>query len=268
MAATSALHAAGPSDSYVGSTATFSLEHKTDVPGKTLNPGKYAIIVVDQFSDRMVVRVQSETGKDHAIFLGVPDPAIGAASAGGPVEWKKGPTGAPALRGFAFSPGSGVEFVYPKAEAAQIATKNSAQVVAVDPESESLPPVRNMSKDDMQMVSLWTLSLTSVGTAKDKTPAIAAQKYQGETIGAARPALAAKSAPVQTEPPKEVAKLDPPAMGEHSIPALPRRRPVVAKLPHTGSPVATVGFLGIFCLLAAGALRLGSVFAGWRASRG
>jgi hypothetical protein len=264
LAATSSLYALAPSGSYVGSTAVFSIGSKTDVPGKTLTPGQYAIIIVDQYSDRMLVRVQNETTKEHVIFLGVPQSAIGEASARGPVEWKNGPGGAPALRGFAFSPRSGVEFVYPKGEAVQIATRNSAKVIAVDPDSENMPPVSNMSKDDIQMVSLWALSLTPVGP-KDKAPTIAAKKYQGEQIDTTQAALA-KSAASQTEQPKDVASLEQPNFGANPAPA--KRRPVIAKLPHTASPVAFIAFCGIFCLMAAGILRAASMFTTLRASRG
>jgi hypothetical protein len=268
LAVTPGLCALGQSDSYVGSTANFSIASKTDVPGKTLNPGHYAIVIVDQFSDRMVVRVQNETSKDHVIFLGVPQPAIGQTAAQGPVEWKSGPTSEPALRGFAFSPHAGVEFVYPKGEAVQIATRNSAKVVAVDPDSESLPPVKNMSKDDMQMVSLWTLSLTSIGP-KDKTPAIAAQRYQAEPVNTTPAPVVAQLAPVAPSQPQEVASLEQPKLPQsNTTPAQARRRPVIAKLPHTGSPVTSIAFFGILCLMAAGFLRLGSIFTNWHASRG
>ncbi len=261
LAATSGLYALAPSDSYVGSTAVFSIGSKIAVPGKTLTPGQYAIIIVDQYSDRMLVRVQNETTKEHVIFLGVPQSALGAESARGLVEWKNGPGGAPALRGFAFSPRSAVEFVYPKSEAVQIATKNSAKVIAVDPDSESMPPVGNMSKDDIQMVSLWALSLTPVGP-KDKGPAIAAKKYQGEQID---PAALAKSAASQTEQPREVASLEPPSAS--GTPAPVKRRPVIAKLPHTASPVAFIAFFGMFCLMAAGLLRAASMLTPVRVSK-
>jgi hypothetical protein len=257
LAFTSGLYALTPSDSFVGSTAVFTIGSKTDVPGKTLSAGQYAIIIVDQYSDRMLVRVQNETTKEHVIFLGVPQPSLGEASASGPVEWKNGPGNKPALRGFEFSPRSGVEFVYPKSEAVQIATKNSSRVIAVDPDSESLPPVSNMSKDDMQMVSLWTLSLTPVGP-KDKGPAIAATKYLGEPIDTTQSALAKSGAPA-TEQPRQVARLEQPNLGKSDVAAPVRHRPVIAKLPHTASPVALIAFSGIFCLMFAAFLRLGSI---------
>jgi hypothetical protein len=267
LAVTSGLYALAPSDSYVGSTAVFSIGSKTGVPGKTLTPGQYAIIIVDQYSDRMLVRVQNETTKEHVIFLGVPQSALGAESARGPVEWKNGPGNSPALRGFAFSPRSGVEFVYPKSEAVQIATQNSAKVIAVDPDSESMPPVSNMSKDDIQMVSLWALSLTPVGP-KDKGPAIAAKKYQGEQIDTAQAALA-KSAASQAEQPREVATLEQPNTGVQAASPTPaKRRPVIAKLPHTASPVAFIAFCGMFCLMAAGILRAASMLTTLRLGKG
>jgi hypothetical protein len=264
LAATSGLYALAPSDSYVGSTAVFSIGSKTDVPGKTLTPGQYAIIIVDQYSDRMLVRVQNETTKEHVIFLGVPQSALGDASPRGPVEWKNGPGGAPALRGFAFSPRAAVEFVYPKSEAVQIATRNSARVIAVDPDSESMPPVSNMSKDDIQMVSLWALSLNPVGP-KDKGPTIAAQKYQGEQIDTTQTALGKRV----SERPRNVASLEQPNMAERGDTSVAAKRlPVIAKLPHTASPVALVAFCGIFCLMMAGFLRATAMLTTLRVSKG
>jgi len=210
--------------------------------------------------------VQSETTKEHVVFLGVPQPSIAEASTRGPVEWKNGPGNKPALRGFAFSPRSGVEFVYPKSEAVQIATRNSARVVAVDPDSENRPPVANMSKDDAQMVSLWELSLAPVGP-KDKGPAIAARKYTGGQIDTSQPALA-KNVPAQTQQPKQVATLEQPNLGVQAAnPAPVRPRPVIARLPHTGSPVALTVLCGLLCLMAAAFLRLGSILTTLPASK-
>jgi hypothetical protein len=261
LAATSGLYAVDRPNSYVGAASVFSIGKKTDVPGKTLVPGEYSIIVADQFSDRVIVKLQNETTKDSAIFLGVPQPELGEAPARGPVVWKAGPGGTPALRGYAFSPGSKVEFVYPKDEAVEIATRNAEKVIAVDPASEGLPPVKNMSKDDMRMVNLWALALTTVGP-NDKKPAIAAKRYEG--VQTTQPPALAKNAPAAPQQ-QNVAKLEQPNLGGQSgdgaATSSAKRRPVIAKLPHTGSPVALIAFFGICCLMTGVLLRVGSIVA-------
>jgi hypothetical protein len=239
LAATSSLYATARPESFVGETSIFSIKNKTDVPGMTLNPGQYAILIVDQYSDRMIVRVENQKTKEDTIFLGIPQPAISESR--GPVQWQSGPNGAPAMRGFVFSPASKVEFVYPKADAVAIATKNAAQIVAVDPASEKMPPMNNMSKDDMKMISLWALSLTPVGP-DNKAPTIAAKKYEPD--------------------PTQVASLEQPRMGNQSSDAAPiKRKPVVARLPHTASPVGLIAICGMFSLLAAALLQVGSMAA-------
>jgi hypothetical protein len=258
FAATSALYSSDRSNSYVGMASIFSIGNKTEIPGKTLAPGQYSILVVDQYSDRMLVKVENEKTKDYSIFLGVPQPALDQQTSHGPLDWQKGPGGSPALRGYAFSPGTRVEFVYPKDQAVQIATKNAAKVVAVDPASEGLPPVANMSKDDARMVSLWALSLSTVAP-NDKKPAIAAAKYEGVRIDAA-PQSAASTAPAQ---PQQIAKLEQPNLtSQGSAPealAPAKRKPVIAKLPHTASPMSLIALWGAFFLMASLFLRLGLV---------
>jgi hypothetical protein len=251
LAAWPALNALAQLDKYSGASSTFSIVNKTDVPGKALNPGDYSIKVVDELTDRMIVRVENQTTKDYAILLGVPHAAPADAVTPGPLDWKAGPGGSPALRGFSFAPGLTVEFVYPKNEAVEIATQNAGTVIAVDPVSQGLPPMKNLSKDDLRMVELWGLSMAPVGP-DNKAAAIQAKKYQVELPVGGRPV-----------PPQQVASLNQPSTGSQSDMAAvaPAKRPVVAKLPHTASPVALIAFCGIFCLTAAGSLRLGSIIA-------
>ena len=70
-----------------------------------------------------------------------------------------------------------VEFVYPKADAVAIAKSNQSKVPAIDPASEGKVADKNLSQDDMEVVTLWLLSSTTVGP-NDSAPAIKAEKYQ------------------------------------------------------------------------------------------
>ena len=145
-----------------GATANFTLTQQTRVPGSTLKPGQYTIRVVDHLSDRLIVRVDSANGKTHTTFLGLQD-ANGAAGSPGVVNWTNDADRTAYLKGFQFpNTSSLVEFVYPKAEAVAIAKSNQSKVPAIDPASEGKPTDKNLSKDDMEVVTLWLLSSTTV----------------------------------------------------------------------------------------------------------
>ena len=235
---------AGTAALCVAQTASqFTVTEQTKVPGLTLKPGTYSIRVVDHLSDRLIVRVDGTQGDAHSTFLGIQNGKITKPSSSGPVVWTKSPKGGTILRGFEF-PGGGsvVEFVYPKAEAVSIATVNDSKVPAIDPASEGKVADKGLSKDDLEVVTLWLLSSTTVGP-NDSKPAIAAEKYVAP-------------------PSNQVASAGPaPEMGGASAPqAAPapvrKAKPVIAKLPHTASVMPLVWMLGAFCLIGAALLRV------------
>ena len=239
-----------------GASAPLAITQTTQIPGETLKAGDYSISIVDQLADRMIVRIDSKSNSHHAIFLGVQTNA--ASDGNGPVLWQTGLHKAAALRGFNFTNGKRVEFVYPKAEAAALAKENSARVIAVDPASEGhSAALKNLSQDELQTVNLWMLSLTTTGV-NDKTPAILAQRYEGPV--AAEPVVAVNK-PVPA-PPAQVASVQEPAMVQ---PALSQRggaskpvarRTVIAQLPHTGSYQPLVWLAAMLSLLGAGIVRV------------
>jgi hypothetical protein len=246
-------HAWQSSGGLVGTSSTFTVDQKTEVPGATLKPGTYRLRIVDQLDDRMIVRVDRSAGAEHAVFLGVPHDGLSEAKTPGPLTWKSGIHGTPALRGFQYAGGSAVEFVYPKTEAVELAKLNAAKVVAVDPDSEGKPVLKDMSPDDLRLIHLWMLSLTTV-TPNDKTPGIVAQKYQSED---ARPtkSLARSNA---AEHATTVANLERP---NNLQPAKPvdqskRQEHAVTKLPHTASQLPMIALCGLLSFLTAGGLRM------------
>lgn len=248
LAGSATLYAAEPAASQ------FTVSEQSKVPGLTLKPGTYSIRVVDHLADRLIVRVDSTQGDTHATFLGIQNSKIAKPSSSGPVVWSKSPKGPATLRGFEF-PGGGsvVEFVYPKNEAVSIAKVNDAKVPAIDPASEGKVADKSLSKDDMEVVTLWLLSATTVGP-NDSKPAIQAEKYKApeETEVAA--------APTQSAPPAAPhASYNPPAPAPSAPPqqvaALHRPKPVIAKLPKTASDLPLVWMLGGFSLLGAALLR-------------
>lgn len=192
-------------------STSFTVSELTAVPGRTLPPGQYTIHVVDHLADRYILEVTGANGQYHTLFLGIPEGHLsGARGTQGMIRWSQPSNGADYLRGWrSASLPTALEFAYPKADAVAVAKANNAQVPAIDPESDHMVQQTSLSKDQMQIVTLWLLSPTKVGP---NAPAgIAAKRYQ------------------------EVARVEQP--------------PVVKKLPHTASLLPLVWLAGAFSLL-------------------
>jgi hypothetical protein len=210
-----ALWAAGPANS----AADFTISNPSHIPGATLEPGTYTIHVVNRLSDRVILKVDSTKGDLHSTFLGIPNSEIQKPASSGPVKWANPADGSQYLKGWYF-PGSAsvVEFVYPKAEAVAIAMSNPSKVPAVDPASEGKVTDNTLSQNDMQLLTLWLLSLQQVGPsdAAEAKPGIKAERYT------------------------QVASV---------------QKPVIKALPHTASMVPFVWLAGFCSLIAAAMLR-------------
>jgi hypothetical protein len=167
--------------SWAASPATpsndFTLSTASHIPGATLQPGAYTIHVVNHLSDRVILKVDAVNGSAHSTFLGIPNAKIDKPAGNGPVKWANTADGTSYIKGWYF-PGSSsvVEFVYPKAEAVAIASSNPAKVPAVDPASEGKVSDNTLSQDDMQLLTLWLLSLEQVGPGN--APSIKAARYE------------------------------------------------------------------------------------------
>ncbi len=195
--------------------ANFNVSDMTAIPGKTLPPGAYSIHVVDHLKDRYIVRVEGPANAS-TLFIGIPNKSLPHASQG-KIAWKTPTEGATYLRGWNFPAlPAPLEFAYPKADAVAVAKANNAQVPAIDPESEGMVSKASLSKDEMQIVTLWLLSPTRVGPG---APAgIQAARYQQVASAA--------------------------------------HKPVVARLPHTASPLPLFWLLGTLSLAGAFGLRM------------
>ena len=232
-------------------TASFSIQSPTAIPGKTLKAGTYTMEIVDHLRDRLILRVVGPNGKVESIFLAVENPAI-LRPAPGPLAWNAGSHHENALRGFTFPGRLSVEFVFPKAEAVELAKANSDKVEAIDPASDNLPSnVKELSSEDMQIVTLWTLTPSKVG-ADGKMPAISAVKYQP-------PATAPKVMEAKNSPPlnPSVAMAASQRATRTSGNAAPVRKPIVSSLPHTASDQPLTLLIGFTSLLLIGFIRLG-----------
>ena len=264
VAGSAVMYAAEPAASQ------FTVSEQSKVPGLTLKPGTYSIRVVDHLADRLIVRVDSAQGSEHTTFLGIQNSNIQRPDSSGPVVWSRSPKGGATLRGFEF-PGGGsvVEFVYPKNDAVSIAKVNDAKVPAIDPASEGKVADKSLSKDDLEVVTLWLLSSTTVGP-NDSKPAIQAEKYKAPaTTEVASTEPAAPTPPTPTTAPAYSApaptnSVRSRAPAPQQVAVMHKPKPVIAKLPKTASNMPLLWMLGGLSLLGAGLmrrLRLGAVSA-------
>ena len=157
----------------------FTTHTDTQIPGQNLKPGSYSIHIVDQLRDRYIVRVDDTRGNPVSTFIALRNPDFSASKTQGPVEWSNASGKKVALRGFVFPKNVTVEFVYPKSEAVELAKLNDSTVPAIDPQSEGRPLAFKLSEADRQVVTLWMLRPTRVGTGKG-TPAIEAERFQAQ----------------------------------------------------------------------------------------
>lgn len=259
-ASAGSVHAMAPGD-----PTTFAVTESTKVPGLTLKPGTYSIRVVDHLSDRLIVRVDDAAGATHSTFLGVQNSDMPQPGTPGAVTWPGKAGGTLAMRGFEFPDGGPVvEFVYPKEDAVAIAKENSAKVPAIDPASEGKVADPSLSKDDMEVVSLWMLSSTQVGPPNAQKAAIAAEKFKPTTTEAVNtpppppaPAPAPVPQPSAAPAPTQMASAAvPPSPAEQAAPAPKPHRAVVSKLPKTGSDMPLVLLIGMGSLAGAAGLRV------------
>lgn len=211
-------------------TSTFAVSKPTEIPGLTLQPGKYTIHVIDHLSERYIVRVDSPKHGIHSTFLALSDPATPKPATPGLELWQNAASSKEYVRGWLFKgePAT-LEFVYPKADAVAIAKSNNAKVPAIDPASEGRPPqLKGLSRTDLELVTLWLLSSTQVGPG-DNAGGIQAERY--------------------------------PSVTEASL-----HKPHIARLPQTASSLPWIGLLGALSLAMALFLRLQSVFSSRKAA--
>lgn len=255
------------------SSASLPIVNKTEVPGTSLSPGSYTIRLADHLKDRILIEIQKAGSNKPAVFLAYPSFALSQSGSTGPITYNKGLKNKPTLRGFTFPGGLAVEFVYPKKDAVTLAKENNVQVVAVDPSSENLPALPDLTPTDRQIVSLWMLTPTPIQPGESK-PGIAAARYQppASASNQASQQAAASTPPVPalpeassshrtaSAPPKYSARPTSPAPVQVARNERPRLRAQVKELPHTASNLPILWLAGGLSLLLALALRVGA----WR----
>jgi hypothetical protein len=121
---------------------TISVNRPFEIPGKVLPPGKYVIRLFESLDNRNVVQVMS-TDEQHtyALVLGIPDYRLEAPEEAD-ITFYEAERGAPLpLHAWFYEDSNfGVEFVYPKRRAVEIATVSEEHVIAtVAPEYPEVP---------------------------------------------------------------------------------------------------------------------------------
>jgi len=111
-------------------TTPWNLSEPTEIPGMTLDPGKYMIKVVDNRETRMIVQITDpDQVKVFATVMAIPNYRPKTAGESEFTYFQRAEGHPQALKSWFYpSNNYGVEFVYPKAEAIQIAQARHEEV--------------------------------------------------------------------------------------------------------------------------------------------
>lgn len=203
-----------------------------EVPGATLQPGKYLFQLADLQSNRHVVQIFSEDGSNLIVTtLTIPDRRMEPADEP-VVEFLETPAGAPAAIKSWFYPGdvTGDEFIYPKDQAMRIARATGRNVLSSD--TISGEGIRGMKAESVARID-----------AEGQTRAQA----EAEPPTAARPAAPqAPPAPSTPATSPETAPTPDATVGTSGRTELPR----------TASNLPLVGLMGLLSLAGAVSVRV------------
>jgi hypothetical protein len=168
------------------------------IPGVTLPAGTYVMKLVDVAGSRTVVRfLNSEENTVYATILGIPDYRLEPTDQSAFSFYEAKPDTARALRSW-FYPGAtyGVEFVYPKAKAAEIAAASGEHVLA----AEELPPAEQETVQNLEQEPIFAVE-------PDGHAAEIAEVHPETPVLAETPMIAPAEAPALPELPKTATPL-------------------------------------------------------------
>jgi hypothetical protein len=164
--------AAAPTGGDPNWTTPLTISEPTEIPGKILLPGKYEVQVLNTKETRMVVQFKTvDPPKVVATVIAVPDYRVGAAEGGGFNYFQRAPGSGLALKSWLY-PGNnfGVEFVYPKEEAVQLAQASHQEVYAApSAKPEANEPVVMVTPELKEVpIKEYNLPETKVAEAETK----------------------------------------------------------------------------------------------------
>jgi hypothetical protein len=234
--------------SFAGSVTAQPVDQRTyftfsgpfEVPGgKTLPAGKYTFRILDSPSNRHIVQVLSQDGKQvHATVMAIPaqrqdppsDPEI---------RFMEAPANTPPAIRTWWYPGRtiGHEFIYPKSQARRLAERQSEPVLTVKGNESTAEEMENADLARLSKGGEET-SVTAEATAR-----------QAETTP-----RQAEAAPRQTPPPPAADRTTEPRPTTKT--ADTTRRTSRTELSRTASPLPLIGLAGVLALALAAALQL------------
>jgi hypothetical protein len=225
-----------------------------EIPGKTLPAGTYQFRLMDSASNRNIVQVFDKDGSQLiatmlAIAAERPQPE------GEPViTFKETRADQPPAVHFWYYAGekSGSELVYPKSQAMTIARASGEPVMSTDTESTEANALKNS-----KVSRVTPTDTTAPSTQPDTTTAPQQPTSQPPTT----PVTTAPTTPTTTAP-TTTPYSNPPMQPQGTQPQGQTEQPVgtsgrtsSGKLPHTASPLPTIGLIGLLSLVAAFGIR-------------
>jgi hypothetical protein len=227
------------------------LSQPTEVPGIVLQPGTYVIKLLNSQSDRHIAEIMNEK-MDHLYALTFTAAAFRVERTGKPVlTFYEGKNSQPQAIKRWFWPGEldGIEFLYPKTQAAKIAAATHQKVA-----EGGLPTV---AESGQSLIPDSAKAVTLQSEDERKPAAAPFTANAAEPAAAPAPAPAAAPAPdviAQTTPaPVVIAQNKPPAPATRSDEASPtavspNTSPSDEALPQTASNLPLIGAIGFVSL--------------------
>ena len=219
MSATPALAQGGPMDS----RTEFTFNQPVELPGLTLPPGTYVFRFVDATTGKKVMQVQAKdaSNKTYGMFMTI-SAQRPKASDDAELRFLETPAGQPTAVKTWWYPGNtiGREFIYPKSQAMRLAKATNSTVLTTKTEVKT---------DQMQ-----SADLTYVSPSGQETPLTDEQLVE----------VAANTPPVGTS---GQSSADNATMNRAQAQQGTMAR---AQLPRTATPLAGIGLLGLFSLMA------------------
>ncbi|HEY3938542.1 MAG TPA: LPXTG cell wall anchor domain-containing protein [Bryobacteraceae bacterium] len=141
----------------IDNTQNIAIDSALQIPGTILNSGTYKLALESWTAGRAVVRISSANTEKQYLLLAVPNRKLGVDASKGIVLFTPADGRKQILRGWVCPVCSKeLEFVYLKAEAANITDETGQPVFAVDPAYDKLPHALSVS--DMKVATIWSFS--------------------------------------------------------------------------------------------------------------
>ena len=222
----------------------FTFSAPIALPGTTLPAGRYEFRITDTTTSRRVIQVLSDDGKKPFVMANtIPDQRRDAVK-DATVSFYETPRGTPAAVKSWWYPGEsgGYQFIYPRAQARQIAQNTGKAVLTTKGESTKIEETKSAELTRVE----------STGKDVDVNAADAAANESTTVFNRNAPAIASQEG-VERRPPQADRDRGNAAAGNEP-PKLVARN----ELPKTASSLPLVGFIGMLSALGFVTLRFGT----------